>query len=301
MKKILLFTAFLVIATASFSQDLISLKKGNRLEVIITEITPTLVRYKLFTEPQGRTYFVYKDDVAGIMYRDGSVETFNQSGGQTIESNQIENRNQQSNSTYNNWENSRPADQSINNRNQTSDFILSDSRKDKESRQGSGLKRGYKGIVDLGYFWGAGDYAYDRLNFSFINGYQVNPYFSFGIGTGIHYYFDEDSYYNGYYNDNDDQVLIPLFSDFRVNFINKAVSPYLSTGIGYSFNASDDFNGVGIFLDLSIGVSYKIPRGCEIHAGISYQMQRVDYDSSHYGSSYIDMGAVTAFKFGLSF
>ena len=52
MKKILLFTAFTLISVVSFSQDFISLKKGKRLEVIVTEITPTLIRYKLFSEPK---------------------------------------------------------------------------------------------------------------------------------------------------------------------------------------------------------------------------------------------------------
>jgi len=349
MRKILLFTTFLFITIASFSQDLISLKSGKRLEVIVTEITPTLIRYKLFTEPQGKTYFVYKDDVTGIMYRDGRIETFERSGEQMTESAPIENENRQSSSIYSNFENSRTVNQSINNRNQTNDFILSDgtrdiiylkngsvirgtiveqvpyrsikietadgslfvyqmdeiekiaketTRKNNKPTQSSGLKRGYKGIVDLGYYFGVGDYSVDRLNFNFINGYQVNPYFSFGVGTGVHYYLASGG--------GDDQVLIPFFADLRVNFINKAVSPYLSFDIGYSFNASDSFDGVGIFISPTIGVSYKIPEGCEIHAGIGFQMQRVNYDvyddyyGDYYYSSHIDMSAI-AVKIGLSF
>ena len=57
MKRSLLFTAFVFISIVCFSQDIISLKRGVRLEVTVTEITPTLVRYKLFTEPNGRVYF----------------------------------------------------------------------------------------------------------------------------------------------------------------------------------------------------------------------------------------------------
>jgi len=83
MKKALLFTAFAFISIASFSQDIISLKKGRRVEVIITEITPTLVRYRLFSEPNGKVYFTYKDDIAGIMYKDGRVINFDQPAEQT--------------------------------------------------------------------------------------------------------------------------------------------------------------------------------------------------------------------------
>jgi len=74
MKKVLLFAVTVLISTVCFSQDIISFKSGRRMEVIVTEITPTLVRYKLFSNPQGRVYFAYKDDVAGIMYKNGKVE-----------------------------------------------------------------------------------------------------------------------------------------------------------------------------------------------------------------------------------
>jgi len=199
MKNLFLFTTLLFITSACFSQDLISLKKGNRIEVIVTEITPTLIRYKLFTDPKGRTYFVYKDDVTGIMYQDGRIETFDQPGEHMIESKPVENRRR---------ENSRTINRSNNNRNQTNDITSSDDRNNRPSTQrstprnnrpsiqrptrSSGLQSGYKGIIEWGYYFGVGDYVYDRANFSFINGYQVNPYFSFGVGTGIHYYLDSE-------------------------------------------------------------------------------------------------------------
>jgi len=101
MKKIILFTMLVFISITCFSQDLISLKKGGRLEVIVTEITPTLVRYKLFSEPKGHIYFMYKDDIAGIMYQDGRVETFNQSDEQEIESQSSStNQNQRQDNQY---------------------------------------------------------------------------------------------------------------------------------------------------------------------------------------------------------
>lgn len=144
------------IALASYSQDFISLKQGRRIEAIVTEITPTLVRYKLFSEPKGRVYFMYKEDIAGIMYQDGRMETFNQSDKQKTETVSKENENQQLNSsnkkqkeneriysseqkTDNNpqkkgnqqsipieksKENLEATNQAINNLNQTSDFIL---------------------------------------------------------------------------------------------------------------------------------------------------------------------------------
>ena len=74
MKKILLLTLFLSVSFAGFTQDIISLANGKKLEVIVTEITPTLIRYKLFTEKEGKVFFVFKDDVIDIMYQSEKTE-----------------------------------------------------------------------------------------------------------------------------------------------------------------------------------------------------------------------------------
>ncbi|MCL2860782.1 MAG: hypothetical protein FWF46_09675 [Oscillospiraceae bacterium] len=79
------------------------------MEVIVTEITPTLVRYKLFSEPKGRVYFVYKDDVAGIMYQNGRVETFNnQSGEKSIETKSSSNQSQNQYQNQDQYQNQQP-------------------------------------------------------------------------------------------------------------------------------------------------------------------------------------------------
>jgi hypothetical protein len=127
----------------------------------------------------------------------------------------------------------------------------------------SGLQSGYKGIVELGYQIGTGGYGMDRLKLNIINGYQINPYFSLGFGTGLRYYFDEKV------------PLIPVFADFRANFIDNKISPYLSLGVGYSFNASDSFKGVGFLLNPKIGVSFKVSKKSAINFGLGYEMQRV--------------------------
>lgn len=79
MKKIIIFTVYALISISSFSQDIISMKRGKRMEVFVTEITPTLVRYKLSKDSNARVYFVFKDDVTGIMYQDGRIEKFDKS------------------------------------------------------------------------------------------------------------------------------------------------------------------------------------------------------------------------------
>jgi len=113
---------------------------------------------------------------------------------------------------------------------------------------GTGLQSGYKGIVESGFLFGVGAYGMNRFKLDFINAYQINPYFSFGLGIGSRNYYDLNA-----------PVLVPIFADFRVNFIDNLASPYLSFGVGYSFDATNSFESVGFFLNLTVGVSIIIP------------------------------------------
>ena len=138
-------------------------------------------------------------------------------------------------------------------------------RKSSGSNSRSGLQSGYKGIIELGYQIGIEGYddAMDRLKLNIINGYQINPHLSLGLGTGLRYYLDEDA------------VLIPIFADLRVSFMSKNVLPYFSLGVGYSFSADNSFAGVGVILEPSIGVSFKVSKKFAINLGCGYEMQRM--------------------------
>jgi TM2 domain-containing membrane protein YozV len=75
----------ILVCTSSLSnaQDIITLKRGSRIEAIITEIKGDIVRYKYFSDPQGRVLFVYKDMISSILYQDGKIEKFEDSEQQT--------------------------------------------------------------------------------------------------------------------------------------------------------------------------------------------------------------------------
>jgi hypothetical protein len=76
--------------------------------------------------------------------------------------------------------------------------------------------------------------------------------------------------------------------------MNNRISPYLSLGIGYSFDATDDFKEAGFLLNPTAGVSFKIARKFAIHAGIGYEMQNLEFYSNYANSHAID------FVFGIS-
>jgi len=323
MKRFLLFTAIMLIAIPCFSQDIISMKNGKRIEVIVTEVTPTLVRYKFFSEPQGRTYFVYKDDVSGIKYRDGRLESFTQSDEQKISSNSNANLNQQKNSNdkskgkvetpkplinnENQTERQQTANNDIKNSNQeinpiyvapsqfNSQFIADKGGGNSFSSfvESGGLNVGYRGIVEVSYQYGVGDYGVDRIKLNLINGFQLNPYFSLGLGIGLRYYYEAKD------------ALIPVFADIRLNALDKKVSPYLSIGVGYSFNATNDFEGVGLLFNPTVGISIKISDKSAVNVGVGYEMQKSYYTiyggyDFYYHNWSFDSGAIS-FVVGISF
>ena len=157
------------------------------------------------------------------------------------------------------------------------------------SLSNSGLQSGYKGIVELGYQIGTGDYGMDRLKLNIINGYQINPYFSLGFGTGLRYYFDAEAAY------------IPVFADFRANFIDNKISPYLSLGVGYSFNATNDFEGVGFLLNPTVGVSFKVSDKSAMNVGLGYEMQKMKFYDYWNGYTYNENSGAISINVGISF
>jgi hypothetical protein len=149
---------------------------------------------------------------------------------------------------------------------------------------------GYRGSIDVGYAIGLGDYGLDFINLTIINGYRFNPFFSLGFGTGARVYHTDDA------------VLIPFFVNFQTNFINRTVSPYFALNIGYSFNASNDFNSVGLLLNPSIGIHFRITNTSGMNIGVGYEAQWVEFYNDYYGYYYDSSSkALSGISFKISF
>jgi hypothetical protein len=56
--------------------DLLFLRNGQSLSVVILEITPEIVKYKDFDNPAGPVYSIYKSEVKQIILQNGKVETY---------------------------------------------------------------------------------------------------------------------------------------------------------------------------------------------------------------------------------
>lgn len=86
----------------------------------------------------------------------------------------------------------------------------------------SGAVMGYSGFIELGYVKGIGTYDFDRFELTTSQGFQINSHIFVGLGTGIKYFYDESAYG------------IPFYTDFRINFLKKKVSPFAGFKLGYT-------------------------------------------------------------------
>lgn len=154
--------------------------------------------------------------------------------------------------------------------------------------------KGYKGFVDAGYTFDLDDYYYDNMNrfeVSTTHGYQFNNYFFVGGGVALDYYTDADLY------------AVPVFANFRANFINKNITPFGDFKLGY---AAGDVEGV--YLSMAIGVRFAVAKKSAINLRLEYTCQGAEH--AYYGYGYANYGnyyyyseheAMNGFGFKLGF
>jgi hypothetical protein len=160
---------------------------------------------------------------------------------------------------------------------------------------------GYKGIFDAGYDFpigGTGEKGNLEINTS--HGFRINEFLFAGAGLGFHMYNARDAkmknsdHYPQYVGSTGSGTLItptesvtymhavdssymtlPLFIDIRGYYPipNSAITPFAMFRIGYAFNLSDGFGGMGIYMNPAVGVKYQLsPRiGINMSIGYSYQ------------------------------
>jgi hypothetical protein len=144
---------------------------------------------------------------------------------------------------------------------------------------------GYKGFLDLGYTAGTGDLGEDELEINGTYGYQFNPYLFLGVGTGVHYYFDSN------------KVALPIYADFRTNFMNNAITPFVGLKVGYS-----PFDFEGFYLNPNAGVRFALDNKAlkALNFSMGYSMQKVAVDWGYYGTTTETVGGFNI-KVGLEF
>ena len=160
---------------------------------------------------------------------------------------------------------------------------------------------GYKGIFDVGYDLPIGGVAEKgNISINTSHGYQLNEYLFIGAGVGLNIYNARDLQLKTNMSSNEkfpqyvaksgsiindsvtymravdsSYMTLPVFLDIRgyMPLQNSTITPFASFRIGYAFNLSDGFGGMGLYMNPAIGVKYQVSPmiGINLSLGYSYQ------------------------------
>ena len=136
-------------------------------------------------------------------------------------------------------------------------------------------KNGFKGMVEGGYTIGTGESDIFRLSLLATVGWQFNPYFFVGIGSGENYFTDSHQY------------SIPIYTDIRLN--NKSLFVDVKTGFSIS-----DIEGFYCSPSFGCRVGTKNNTAFTFSLGFEYQKSNSLIDGSYHA-----YGLTT--KFGFEF
>lgn len=133
----------------------------------------------------------------------------------------------------------------------------------------------YRGFVDAGYSVGIGDYDFGRFEINTTHGYQFNPYFFLGAGTGFHFM---SSYKTGNMDIpldiRESTVDIPLFANVRCNFTKKKVAPFVDLKGGTYVT-----NNGGLYVNVSAGCRFAINKRQAINVSIGYATEKLEFET----------------------
>ena len=161
-------------------------------------------------------------------------------------------------------------------------------------------RKWYRGIIELGYGFGVGEYGMNNFRFNFINGIKIGPYFSIGLGIGYRHLYAENQT-DRYLASSTEQI--PVFIDFRTTFTAKKVTPYLALGYGGAsgIDETETDNG-GLLFNASGGIWYNVSDRFAVFAGIAYEMQKLEFSETNpYTNNYKKNANSISFNIGISF
>ena len=79
-----------------------------------------------------------------------------------------------------------------------------------------------------------------------------------------------------------------MFADIRAHFSDSFISPYIAIDLGYSLEATPQFQGFGFMINPSIGATFKTGKYVALNFGVGYILQQIEDGSIN--SINLDLG-----------
>lgn len=112
-------------------------------------------------------------------------------------------------------------------------------------------------------------------------GYQINNYLFAGGGLA----------FDTYFCDGTTRLIVPLFAEVRVNFINKRISPFLRVRYGYGFG---DIHG--LYSNHMLGVRFGLKNHHAVNIGLDLTTQ-ADNRDNNWSMDQDNFGVTVGFEF----
>jgi hypothetical protein len=150
---------------------------------------------------------------------------------------------------------------------------------------GNGLKRGFRGIAELGYEVATNKDGENSPILNLSAGYQLNPYIFLGAGVGLRHYKDND------------KNSVPIFFNFRSDFVNAKINPFVDVKLGFSPSYTRGFGSAGM------GCRFKIGEKCGLSVSAGFEVQDLENKGDHSEECgiYLDYMLGTFLKVGIDF
>ena len=150
---------------------------------------------------------------------------------------------------------------------------------------GNGIKRGFRGIAELGYEVATNKDGENSPILNLSAGYQLNPYIFLGAGVGLRHYNDSE------------KTSVPIFFNFRSDFVNAKINPFVDVKFGFSPSYTRGFGSAGM------GCRFKIGEKCGLLVSAGFEVQDLENKGDHSEECgiYLDYMLGTFLKVGIDF
>ena len=145
-----------------------------------------------------------------------------------------------------------------------------------KTQQYAKVNKGYDQYINLSYGYNR---VSDFIGLNYIGGYRFNHLFFLGVGAGVDFALFTPQMEQKYAGTKPTRVNIPVYLNFRTNFLDKAWSPYISVSAGARISPAIQetegytYNQSGALGDISFGVERNIGKKSSIYFGVGYRIE----------------------------
>ena len=145
-----------------------------------------------------------------------------------------------------------------------------------KTQQFAKVGKGYDQYVNLSYGYNR---VSDFIGLNYIGGYRFNHLFFLGLGVGADFALFTPQMEQKYAYAKPTRVNIPVYLNFRTNFLDKAWSPYISVSAGARISPvmqeSNEYtyNQSGLLGDISFGVERRLGEKSSLYLGAGYRIE----------------------------